>query len=315
MVRLVSDGRGEASFDLDSLQRDMTGWAEYAKGVAWALGAADLVGWDGAIVSEIPEGAGLSSSAALEMATALAFVTTSGRGWDPVAAALAGQRAENDWIGLSSGIMDQLIVATAEPGCATLIDCRSQSLTPIPLPPEVVVVILDTGTRRRLVDSEYQKRRESCRSASQAAGVAALRDLTVSDLPEIAELVDDVTYRRARHVITENARTLEAASALRSGDPTRFGHLMTESHRSLRDDYEVSTGALDTMVRIALEQDGCVGARMTGAGFGGCAIALVEEPHATLFVDEMNVEHGESAGHRSIVYRTRPARGTGRQSL
>jgi galactokinase len=309
IVRVVSSNHGEASLDLDSLHRNGTDWVEYVKGVAWALGSDDLSGWDGVIFSEISEGAGLSSSAALEIATAIAFATASGRRWNPVEGAMAGQRAENEWVGLSSGIMDQLIVATATADHATLIDCRSLSSTQIPLPSDAIVVILDTGTRRRLVDSEYEERRDSCRRAAQASGVAALRDLSVADLPKVSDLVDDVTYRRVRHVITENARTTEAASALQAGDTARVGSLMGESHDSLRDDYEVSSPALDLMVDIAKDQEGCIGARMTGAGFGGCAVALVDKTSVTDFAYRVTREFSERTGTPPNVTPTTAAQG------
>jgi galactokinase len=205
--------------------------------------------------------------------------------------------------------MDQLIVATARAGYATLIDCRSLSSTQISLPSDAIVVILDTGTRRRLVHSEYEERRDSCLRAAQASGVAALRDLSAADLPKVSDLVDDVTYRRVRHVITENARTIEAASALQAGDTARFGSLMGESHESLRDDYEVSSPALDLMVDIAKDQEGCIGARMTGAGFGGCAVAMVNKTSVTDFSDSVTKEFLERTGTPPNVIPTTATQG------
>ncbi|MEA3510641.1 MAG: galactokinase [Actinomycetota bacterium] len=309
MVRIVSSGHPEAEFDLDDLVQGIDGWAEYVKGVAWSTGSAGLSGWDGAVASDIPIGAGLSSSAALEIATALVFATVSGDEWDPIASALVAQRAENEWVGVSCGIMDQLIVATASEGHATLIDCRTLELAPVPLPDDATIVILDTGTRRQLVDSEYDERRRACERAAEAAAVPALRDLTSADLDVLTSLVDDITLRRARHVVTENDRTIEAATALRAGDTTRFGQLMDASHRSLRDDFQVSSEALDLMVEIASGVDGCLGARMTGAGFGGCAVALVASSAPATFVDKVVERYASVTGLEPKAYVTGAASG------
>lgn len=311
VVRIVSSGHPETEFDLDGLVQGIDGWAEYVKGVAWSTGSVGLSGWDGAVASDIPTGAGLSSSAALEVAATLVFATVSGEQWDPIASALAAQRAENEWVGVSCGIMDQLIVATASEGHATLIDCRTLELAPVPLPDDVAIVILDTGTRRQLVDSEYDERRRACEGAAEAASVPALRDLSVADLEALSDLVDEVTLRRARHVVTENDRTVEAAAALGSGDTARFGQLMEASHRSLRDDFQVSSEALDLMVEIASGVDGCLGARMTGAGFGGCAVALVAASEAAAFVDEVVESYASATGLEPKAYVTGAASGAG----
>jgi galactokinase len=311
VVRIVSTGHAEAQFDLDDLVPGIDGWAEYVKGVAWSIGSAELSGWDGAVASDIPIGAGLSSSAALEVAATLVFAAASGEKWDPIASALVAQRAENEWVGVSCGIMDQLIVATACEAHATLIDCRTLGLAPVPLPDDVAVVILDTDTRRQLVDSEYDERRRACERAAEAAGVPALRDLSWADLNTLSSLVDKFTLRRARHVVTENDRTVEAAAALGSGDTARFGQLMAASHRSLRDDFQVSSEALDLMVELASGVDGCLGARMTGGGFGGCAVALVAASAAASFVDEVVRGYATATGLEPKAYVTGAASGAG----
>lgn len=308
-VSIASTAHPDISFDLDHLTRGGDDWAEYIEGVAWAIGADGLGGWDGAFVSDIPIGAGLSSSAALEIAAALVFTAVADGSWDPVQAAVDARRCENEWMGLGSGIMDQLIVATAEEGHATLIDCRTLDLSPTPIPDDVAVVILDTGTRRELVGSEYDDRRNACERAALAAGVPALRDLAVPDLSDLAPIVDETTFRRARHVVTENARTIEAAAALSNGDAVRFGELMTASHRSLRDDFAVSSPALDIMVDIALATPGCFGARMTGAGFGGCAVALVAVDATSSFAEHVADRYAEATDHEPRVYITRAAPG------
>ena len=283
-VTLHSRELGEtASFSLDALEPGaVRGWIAYAHGVAGALtehGFA-LHGWEGEITSNVPIGAGLSSSASFSLAVARAFAAVSALAWEPVAMARICHRAEHRWIGLQSGIMDQLISACGVAGHALLIDCRDLSTQPLPLPPGMCIVVLDTGVRRGLVDSAYNDRHSQCAAAARACGVPALRDAM---LPQLAPL-DAVTLRRARHVISENARTLAAADTLRCGDSQQLGKLMNQSHASLRDDFEVSCPELNAIVECARAEPGCLGARMTGAGFGGCAIALVETAHADSFV-------------------------------
>src|SRR5208283_3675785 len=182
-------------------------------GVAWVLQDAGfkLIGWEGVLAGDVPLGAGLSSSAALEMATARAFAAVSGWAWDAVAQAKLGQRAENRWIGVNCGIMDQLISSTGHAGHAMQIDCRSLELQPAPLPAGVAVVVLDTATRRGLVDSAYNERRSQCEAAARFFGVPALRDVNLARFQEQSSQLDEVTLRRARHVVTENARTVQAA--------------------------------------------------------------------------------------------------------
>lgn len=277
-VRVHSlDFDDSATLSLDALERTNAGWIEYVKGVAWALQEAGytLRGWEGVLTGDVPRGAGLASSAALELATACAFAIVSNLPWDAVEMARLGQRAENLWVGVNCGIMDQLASAAGHADHALLIDCRSLATEAVPLPPETAVVVLDTATRRGLVDSAYNERRAQCEQAAAFFGVPALRDVSVEQLSRRADELDALTRRRARHVVTENARTLAAADAMRRGDAAAFGRLMNESHVSLRDDFEVSSEALDTMVACAQQESACYGARMTGAGFGGCAVALV----------------------------------------
>jgi galactokinase len=272
------------AFSLDRLERAKAGWAEYVKGVAYALQEAGhaLQGWEGAIAGDVPVGAGLSSSAALEMAVARAFVAVSNIPWDAATMAKLGQRAENEWVGVRCGIMDQMISAAGRAGHALLIDCRALQTEAVPLPPGTTVVILDTATRRGLVDSAYNERRAQCEAAARAFGVAALRDVSPARFESEAGQLDEVTRRRARHVVTENERTLEAAAAMRRGDAIALGQLMNASHDSLRDDFAVSSRELDVMVEYGRLHPACLGIRMTGAGFGGCAVALVlsDEVHA-----------------------------------
>ena len=298
-------------FSLDSLRQENSGWVEYLKGTAWSLQDAgrQLTGWEGVLAGDVPLGAGLSSSAALEMATARAFAAAGNLAWDPAAMAKLGQRAENQWVGVSCGIMDQLISAAGRAGHALLIDCRSLVTEAVPFPPGVAVVVLDTSTRRGLVDSAYNERRAQCEAAAKYFQVSALRDVTIERFRHTAAGLDAVTWRRARHVIAENDRTLQAAAAMRRGDAAELGRLMNQSHESLRDDYEVSNEALDAMAASAEAHPACYGARMTGAGFGGCAVALIRAEAAEDFVARTAAEYGERTGHTPAVYVCQAANG------
>jgi galactokinase len=274
------------AFDLHMLTRSQEGWSPYVVGVAWALqqNGYALSGWEGVMRGNVPIGSGLSSSAALEMAVARAFAAVSGFPWEAARMAQIGQQTENEWLNLQTGIMDQLISAAGVAGHALLMDCRSLSLTPVPLPEGTTVIIMDTKTPRGLVDSAYNERRAECERAAQLLGVPALRDVSRADFEYHAGRLDPLIRQRARHVISENERTLLAAQAMREGNGRRLGDLMNASHDSLRDDYEVSSATLNVMVEIARQQEGCLGARMTGGGFGGCAIALVKEQQTETFI-------------------------------
>ncbi len=311
VVAYSLDFEAEGQFDLDALRNENAGWIEYLKGVAWSLEQSGyrLAGWEGVVRGDVPVGAGLSSSAALEMATARAFAACGDFGWEPARMALLAQKAENQWVGVNCGIMDQLISGCGEAGHAVLIDCRSLQTEPVPLPPETVVVVLDTATRRGLVESAYNQRRRQCEAAAQAFGVKALRDVGFEEFQRRAASLDAETARRARHVITENARTLQAAAALRNGDAAAAGRLMNASHQSLRDDYEVSSAALDAMVEAAQAHPACYGARMTGAGFGGCAVALVQAEAAEDFTRFTTAEYTRRTGKIPSVYVCRAAAG------
>ncbi len=265
-------------FDLVAFSPGGLHWSEYIKGMAWSLQQAGytLRGWQGVMGGDIPIGAGLSSSAALELATARAFAAVSNIAWQPKEMALLGQKAENQWVGVNCGIMDQMISAAGHKNHALLIDCRSLATKFVPLPSQTNIVVLDTTTRRGLVDSAYNERRFQCEEAAAFFGVKALRDVSLQKFEAGAARLDSTTCRRARHVVTENQRTLAAVESMGQDDAHSLGQLMNASHTSLRDDFEVSSKELNLMVDLAQSQDGCYGARMTGAGFGGCAVALVE---------------------------------------
>jgi galactokinase len=212
------------------------------------------------------------------------------------------QRAENEWVGVNCGIMDQMISAAGEAGHALLIDCRSLETRSVPLPPGTAVVILDTATRRGLVDSAYNERRRATEAAAAFLGVPALRDVDLAAFETRAGGMDATMRRRARHVVAENERTLMAAGALERGDAGTVGRLMNESHASLRDDFEVSREELDTIVALAQGHAGCWGARMTGAGFGGCAVALVDAGRAAEVARDVAARYQAAVGLEPKVY-------------
>jgi galactokinase len=298
------DFAGSTAFSLDDLTRGEGGWPEYVKGVAWILQQVGhkLRGWEGVIAGDVPVGAGLSSSAALELAVARAFAVVSELPWKAAEMARLGQRSENEWVGVRCGIMDQMISAAGRAGHALLIDCRSLEVEAVPFPPDTTVVVLDTATRRGLVDSAYNERRGQCEVAARAFGVSALRDVPAARFQAECWKLNEVTRRRARHVVTENERTLQAAEAMRRGDAVALGRLMNESHTSLRDDFAVSSRELDVMVDCGRAHPACLGIRMTGAGFGGCAVALIQSEQAELFTSTTAASYQAASGLKPVAY-------------
>ncbi len=317
-VHLFSLQFGEgAEFDLEALARTGPAWVEYVKGVAWSLredGPA-LRGFDGVLAGDVPMGAGLSSSAAVELAATRALAASSALPWEPKPMALRAQHAENSWVGMKCGIMDQLASAAAVAGSALLIDCRSLATTPVPLPPGAAVVVLDTSTRRALMDSAYNERRAQCEEAARRLGVKALRDVTAEQLALPGAPLEATVRRRARHVVAENARTLAAAEALQRGDAAALGRLLDASHQSLREDFEVSSPALEAMVACAQRDGAAYGARLTGAGFGGCAVALVRLAEAEAFSARVSEAYRERTGLTPQAYVCRPAGGASLEAL
>ncbi|HMD92752.1 MAG TPA: galactokinase [Trebonia sp.] len=298
----------------------VTGWAAYPLGVAWALSELrerpGLVGADVFIDSNVPAGGGVSSSAALEIAVAGALRAL----WDLAASdaelAHAAQRAENEIAGAPTGIMDQYASLLGQPGAAVFLDCRSEQTQIVPLRLEqarLELVLIDTGERHSHAAGGYAARRASCEKAARELGVPALRDIDVDDLPRIAGVLDEETFRRARHVVTENARVTAAVAALEAGDPAAIGPLLTASHSSMRDDFEISTPALDLAVDVALDA-GARGARMTGGGFGGAVIALVPR-HRTAALTRAAPDAFTAAGFAVPQVRTvTPSLGAHRES-
>ena len=309
-VVLVSESFGETRFDPDNPASDSVGWARYVHGaVELAQGEGyGISPWRGVVTTDVPVGASLSSSAALEMA-ALIAACAHGQSPEPAALARLGQRIENEVIGLGTGIMDQLVSAAAVDGATLLIDCRSLETRPVPLPDGVAVVVVDTGTRRELETSAYDERRADCAEAARLLGVAALRDADPDDWQRLEGRV----AMRARHVLGEQVRVAGAVEAMIAGDLATLGRLMDQSHDSLRDDYEVSGPALDAMVSTARGLPGCLGARMTGGGFAGCIVALVTGDKVDSFSEALAAGYQAPAAQPSTepvaVMAVRPSSG------
>ena len=286
---------GTVEIDLATGSGPSQGWGRYATAVVEVLreqGRA-VRGFDGVLASDVPIGAGLSSSAALEVAVALAVLDEP---VDPLALAQLCQRAENVGVGVQSGLMDQLASTGSKAGTALLLDTRALTTDHVPMPEGLGVLVVDSAVSRDLSSSAYNERRAQCEQAAADLGVRSLRDATVEALEERWSSMDYVVRRRARHVITENARVLELADVLRSGDRAPLGALLAGSHESLRADFEVSTPELDQLVASALATPGVVASRMTGAGFGGCTVSLVELEGAEQVRDEVCRRYAEASG-------------------
>ncbi len=319
-VLALSLGQGrETRFSLDGLAPDPEQpWSNYVRGVlagldghVQAAGCAPLGGLDLAYAGNVPIGAGLSSSAAVEVAVATAASQLFDLELSDLALARLCQRAEHEFAGTQCGLMDQLISVAGREGHALLIDCRAFTWQPVPLPPDQAVVVCDTGQRRGLANSAYNERRAQCEEAARRLGVPSLRDVDSQAFAARAGVLPALLRRRARHVVDENQRTQRAAAALHQGDVAAVGRLMNESHASLRDLYEVSSEALDLMVALARAQPGCWGARMTGAGFGGCALALVEQAAVDSFVQAVAPTYERQSRRIPALYVTRAAPGAG----
>ena len=295
---------GDAAVDLDTGAGPETGWGRYATGVVRA--ALDeryaLRGFEGFVASDVPIGAGLSSSAALEVAVALAVLEE-----HPGDLALARmcRRAENVYCGTQSGIMDQLTATAAVAGHALLIDCLDETFESVPIPNDLTVLVVDSAVRRTLAGSGYNERRAECERAAAALGIGALRAARLADI----EPLGDTERRRVRHVVTENQRVLEAVAALRGRDGDALRGLFTQSHRSLAEDFEVSTPEIDRLVDLAATAPGVVAARMTGGGFGGCIVCLAEPDGANRAGARITAQYENATGRRARYWISRPAPG------
>ncbi|MBI3909356.1 MAG: galactokinase [Armatimonadetes bacterium] len=310
----------DSEFELDQIELDPANpWSNYVRGVAAMLlrEGLSLRGMDAAIEGNIPVASGLSSSAAMEIAAATAFQAVSGFRLDPARMALLAQRAEHEFMGVRVGIMDQFISRLGQQGHALLIDCRTLEYRAIPIPEaEYLFVVADSRQSRELAASAYNERRAQCEAAArlfqkELPDVRALRDVTSAEFRRHSARLPLTVARRARHVVHEDERVLEAVAALENADLKRFGALMNDSHESLRFDYEVSSEALDVLVAAARQVEGCLGSRLTGAGFGGCTVSLVHQDAVDAFRRHVSAVYQAFAGKEPYIYVTRASAGAG----
>jgi galactokinase len=295
----------------------LSGWMRYVAGMAATMTAEDacVAGTTMTLASSLPSGAGLSSSAAVELVVGRALAAVAGVDWDPRRMSLIAQRAEQEFAGVACGIMDQMAVACARAGSALLLDCRSLETSDVLIPADVRIVIVNSGVRRSLATSAYNERRAACERAVAAVrhfspGVRALRDVDEQMLEQARGEIDEEAFRRAVHVVSENRRPAHFATALDRGDLAGAGQVMLDSHASLRDLYEVSCPELDLLVALSMEQKGCYGARLTGAGFGGCAIALVDADCVEPFARIVARDYEARTRLRAQTIIGRPSEGT-----
>jgi galactokinase len=317
---VAADLSDEDEFALDQIERSADHpWSNYVRGVAKALVVAghSLEGANLLIASDVPRGAGLSSSAALEVATGYAFQLLNRLNILGEELALLAQGAENSFVGVQSGIMDQFISALGRRDHALLLDCRDLSYRPVPLPASTQIVVCNSNVERTLAGSAYNQRRQECEEAVRILKqwypkITALRDVSVAQLREHEADLPEPVRARARHVITENDRALRSAVALDASDLAAFGELMSESHASLRDDYQVSIPEMDALVEAARRVPGCYGSRLTGAGFGGCTVSLVERSAVERFQSEVAAAYRAATGRETTIYICRASDGVGR---
>ena len=291
-------------------------WALYPLGVAWVMRADFKFGFDAFFFSDVPVGAGLSSSAAIECAMAIALNELWDAGKSRQELALIGQKAENEVVGAPTGIMDQTASMLAQRDAAVLLDCQSLETELVPLGLQergLVVAVIDTRVAHRHSDGGYRSRRDACEKGAKQMGVDSLRDLSEVDLPAAEEKLDEVTYRRCKHVVTENRRVLDAVDALKRGDMALLGQLLLQSHASMRDDFEISVVELDTAVELAMEV-GAVGARMTGGGFGGAAIAIIDQNKMELLAEHVKAVFARKGFAAPNVFAVAPSDGARRES-
>jgi galactokinase len=310
-LEAVDDPSDGANPRLDAIGRPLPRWAWYPAGVAWSLRRRGLAvpGLEAALTSTVPRAAGLSSSAAVEVAYAVAWERLGGWTLDRLELARACQQAENRFVGIASGLMDQFASACGQAGHLLLLDCRTLAWQTVPLPGGASIVVADTRVRRELARSEFNLRRAQCeaavaglRAALGDPSIRALRDVSIEDFNRHAHVLDPVVARRARHVVEECARTLSAVPLLTQGRLAEFGALMNDCHASLRDLYEVSSPELDALAGAAQQIDGCYGARLTGAGFGGCTVNLVAADAAADFTRALATAYQRATGREADIY-------------
>jgi galactokinase len=305
-----------ATFPLRAdVERGEPAWSNYVRGVIAGFQQRKLKvpGFDAVIDSSVPFGGGLSSSAALEVAAATMLELLVGSELDPIEKALLCQKAEHEFAGVPCGIMDQFTSILGQQNQAILLDCRTRVAEPVPMTdPDVTVLIINTNVRHKLADGEYAKRRAQCEAAARSLKLPSLRDASERELLACQSSMDEVAFRRARHVITENKRTQKAARAVQTSDWESAGRFMYASHASLRDDYEVSCRELDAVVELAQgigEGGGMLGCRMTGAGFGGCAVSLVKTASVPHITKQMADAYEKKTGIQATIFPSRPAAG------
>lgn len=307
----------EVSFELASLGRTPSGhWSDYPLGVVWSLALEGVAvsGFSMSLAGNVPVGAGLSSSASLEVATAMALMAHAGKELPLKTVATLCRRTENEFVGAKSGIMDQFIVAGGVAGRVMLLDCRSLEFELLPLPSEVRVVICNSMVQHAHAGGEYGDRRDEV-EAGQAVlrkerpGIELLRDATLADLEACKDKMSATSFARCKHIISENSRVMEAREALLRSDVKRFGELMIEAHASMRDDFGASAPEVDTLVEIAVRQPGCFGARITGGGFGGCTVNLVEADKVESFVEAVRSEYKAASGISANCFVSAPVDG------
>jgi galactokinase len=318
VVRVHSlDFDGSVEFSLDDIRKDSKKtWSNYIRGVSKYLeeDGQRLSGADMVFGGNVPREAGLSSSAAVEVGTAAFWRKLLRLELDPVYLVKLSRKAENQFVGVPCGIMDQFISALGRENHALFLDCRNLSYRHVPLRDDVKIVVCNSGVKRALAQSEYEVRLKQCRQAvaqiaSTSRAVKSLRDVEPADLEAARSVLSKVLFRRARHIVTENHRVLEAVKVLEAGDLERFGELMNASHVSLRDDYEVSSKELDVLVEVAWKQPGVLGARMTGAGFGGCTVNLVRQEAAEAFAEAVRRGYQDALGLKAEIYICKASRG------
>jgi galactokinase len=312
IIRVYSmDFDQELVVHLDEISQSNGGWKEYVMGMAWALLDAGyaLSGWQGVFAGNIPIGAGLSSSAALEVAIGKTFCVASNLELTPTTLALLSRKAEFKWVGVNVGIMDQLISAAGRKGHALLLDCKTLEFEYVPIPLGVTLVVLDTMTRRELTKSEYNARHEEVVQAAKLLGVQFLREASPQMVEEIRPQMSSRIYQRAKHVVTENQRVHTFSNAMRNNELLMMGQVINASHASLRDDFEVSSPELNLIVELAQKQPECLGARMMGAGFGGCALALLKTDHITSFSEKVFHPYHEQTGIEPHIFNVTSADG------
>jgi galactokinase len=308
---LAADLGEDAWFHLDHPAEKRPAWTAYVRGVSALLErhGIRLRGADLAIAGDVPRGAGLSSSAALEVACVRALLEAAHRTLTDLEIVELCHRAEAEWAGINCGVMDQFAAVFGETGHAIFLDCRSLECMTVPLPNDVLLVAVHSGIPRGLQDSAYNERVQQCAEAARMLGVLRLRDITVEEFQDRAGKLPELLRRRARHVITEIERTRDAAAALEAGATWRVGRYINESHESLRRDYEVSMPDIDTLVQITRTVNGVIGSRLTGAGFGGCVIALVARHAIHEFKERVPDEYRRRTNRTATVYVLRASAG------